>query len=79
MQIKLNSVNGGFRTSNAKTTAKTSNPAINLLPQKSQDDDDDDDWDDDQTTTRRSTSNKMNKDIDKAVKESQSRSCRVDD
>ena len=64
VQIRLNSVNGGL-TIKRKHDGKTVNPATNLLPQKS--DDDDFDFDDDALVN----TNQINKEVAKAVKNSQ--------
>ncbi|MFZ1700691.1 MAG: DUF4097 family beta strand repeat-containing protein [Pyrinomonadaceae bacterium] len=69
IQIKLNSVNGGLAI-NRKNDGKSLSPATNLLPQKTQDDDD---WgsDNDGKTYSAAKVTKMNRDIEKAVNESQ--------
>lgn len=64
VQIKLESVNGTLSVSR-KNDGKTLSPSVNLLTTKSKDDDD---WDNDEMSTNTA---KMNKDIAKAVKESQ--------
>lgn len=66
VQIRLNSVNGGLAIGR-KQDGKSTSPATNLLPQKGADDDED--WDDD--TSRDVDTHKLNKEIAKAVKESQ--------
>ena len=56
-----------------KNDGKNVNPATNLLPQKSKDSDDED-WDDDADDSDSESmvnTNRMNKDINKAVKISQ--------
>ena len=65
VQIKLESVNGPL-TVQRKNDGKSVNPATNLLPQKSKDDEED--WDND--TSWNPKSEKLNKDIAKAVKDS---------
>jgi DUF4097 and DUF4098 domain-containing protein YvlB len=70
VQIRLNSVNGGLSIKR-KNDGRNVNPAVNLLPQKSEDDedwDDDDDNDSDDDSSRAARA-KMNKDIAKATKE----------
>lgn len=64
VQIRLESVNGTLNVSR-KNDGKTLSPAVNLLTSKS----DGDDWDD--YKERASNNDKLNKDIAKAVKESQ--------
>lgn len=66
VQIRLNSVNGGLAIGR-KQDGKSTSPATNLLPQKGADDDED--WDDD--TSKVVDTHKLNKEISKAVKESQ--------
>lgn len=66
VQIKLESVNGPLSVSR-KNDGKSVNPATNLLPQKGKDDDDED-WDN--NVSWNSKSDKVNKEIAKAVKES---------
>ena len=68
VQISLESVNGGLNI-RRKQDGKSVNPAVNLLPAKSQSEDDDEDWDNDNDGAV--NVNKMNKDINKAVKKSQ--------
>ncbi len=63
-QIRLESVNGPL-TVQRKSDGKPVNPATNLLPQKSKDDESD--WEND--TSWNSKTDKVNKDIAKAVKE----------
>ncbi|MFM9903351.1 MAG: DUF4097 family beta strand repeat-containing protein [Pyrinomonadaceae bacterium] len=70
VRIKLDSVNGALSISR-KNDGKALSPAVNLLPQKEKDDDS---WDNDQDDEGgKQTANyvKMNKDIEKAVKEGQ--------
>jgi DUF4097 and DUF4098 domain-containing protein YvlB len=71
VQIRLNSVNGGLNIKR-KNDGKNVNPATNLLPQKSKEDDEDD-WnsDDDGDSDSSVNVSKMNKDINKSVRESQ--------
>jgi DUF4097 and DUF4098 domain-containing protein YvlB len=64
VQIKLESVNGAL-TISRKNDGRTLSPATDLLPQKGNDDDDD--WDDDSGSRG---VDKMNKEIDRSVKES---------
>ncbi len=66
VQIRLNSVNGALAIGR-KNDGKNTSPATNLLPQKGAEDDED--WDDD--TSGVVDSHKMNKEIAKAVKQSQ--------
>jgi tRNA threonylcarbamoyladenosine modification (KEOPS) complex Pcc1 subunit len=67
VQIKLESVNGPLSVTR-KNDGKSTNPATNLLKQKSKDDDDDEDWDDDdEAASIKST--KINKEIAKAMKD----------
>ena len=72
VQIRLNSVNGGLNI-RRKQDGKSLNPAVNLLPAKSQDDEDwDDDSDNDNDNDNPNVNvNKMNKEINKTVKKSQ--------
>src|SRR5215213_5279652 len=75
VQIKLNSVNGGLNIKR-KSDGKNVNPAVNLLPAKSQNDDDDDDNDVDNDNDNDNDNgavnvNKMNKEIKKSVKNAQ--------
>lgn len=73
VQIRLNSVNGGLSIKR-KNDGKNTNPATNLLPQKSEDDedwDDDDDDSDDDSDSSRATRAKLNKDVAKAAKEAE--------
>jgi hypothetical protein len=71
VQIRLNSVNGGL-TIKRKNDGKNTNPAVNLLPQKSEDDEDwDDDDDDSDDDSMRSSSAKVNKEVAKAAKDAQ--------
>ncbi|MGB7207427.1 MAG: DUF4097 family beta strand repeat-containing protein [Pyrinomonadaceae bacterium] len=65
VQIKLESVNGPLSVTR-KNDGKSTNPATNLLPQKSKDDDED--WDDDDEASSFKSA-KINKDIAKAVKD----------
>ena len=65
IQIKLESVNGPLSVTR-KNDGKATNPATNLLPQKSKDDDNED-WDSDNDTSFKSA--KMNKEIAKAMKD----------
>jgi Putative adhesin len=65
VQIKLESVNGPLSVTR-KNDGKSTNPATNLLPQKSKDDDDD--WDDDDEASSIKSA-KINKDIAKAMKD----------
>jgi DUF4097 and DUF4098 domain-containing protein YvlB len=75
VQIRLNSVNGGLNIKR-KNDGKSVNPSTNLLPQKSKEDDEedwdsDDDNDNDNDSKSLINSEKMNKDISKAMKNSQ--------
>jgi hypothetical protein len=74
VQIRLNSVNGGLSIKR-KNDGKNTNPATNLLPQKSEDDedwDDDDDEDNDSDDdSMRSKSAKVNRDTAKAMKDAE--------
>ena len=65
VQIKLESVNGPLSVTR-KNDGKSTNPATNLLPQKSKDDDED--WDDDDEASSFKSA-KINKDIAKAMKD----------
>ena len=65
VQIRLESVNGPLSVGR-KNDGKSTNPATNLLPQKSKDDDDD--WDSDNEGAAVFKSSKVNKEIEKAVK-----------
>lgn len=64
VQVRLESVNGSL-TVQRKNDGKSPNPATDLLPQKSKDDDED--WDNE--TSWSPKSQKINKEIAKAVKE----------
>ena len=64
VQIRLDSVNGQLSVGR-KNDGKSTNPATNLLPQKSKDDEDD--WDNDGATVFKSS--KVNKEIAKAIKD----------
>ena len=64
VQIRLNSVNGGLNIKR-KSDGKNVNPATNLLPQKAADED----WEDDKDSPL--NTDRMNREIDKAVKDSQ--------
>ena len=66
--IKLNSVNGGLSVLR-KNDGRNQNPAVNLLPQKSQDDEDLDDDDDDKDSMIQT--DKMNRDIARSMKQAQ--------
>ncbi len=66
VQIKLESVNGNLSVGR-KNDGKSTNPATNLLPQKSKDDDDNN-WDNDGEMTSFKSS-KINKDVAKAIKD----------
>lgn len=66
VQIKLNSVNGGLNIKR-KNDGKNVNPAVNLLPAKSQNDNDN--WENDNDGAV--NIDKMNKEIKKTVKKSQ--------
>lgn len=72
VQIRLNSVNGALSVKR-KADGKNVNPAVNLLPQKSEDDedwdDDDDDSDMDEEVSRAMENSQ--KDMAKAMKEAQ--------
>lgn len=69
-QVKLESVNGELSIARKKD-GRSLSPAVDLLPQKSNDDDDDDDWDDDHDSdTSRNVNidtDKMNKHIQKEI------------
>ncbi len=70
VQVRLNSVNGGLSIKR-KNDGKNANPAVNLLPQKSEDSED---WEDDSDSDREATGvdrAKINKDVAKAMKEAQ--------
>ncbi|MBC7898786.1 MAG: DUF4097 family beta strand repeat protein [Saprospiraceae bacterium] len=67
VQIKLDSVNGGLSV-NRKNDGKSANPAVNLLKQKSKDDEDWDDSDDQGSTVNLP---RINKEIGRAVKDSE--------
>ena len=67
VRIKLDSVNGALAIGR-KNDGKTLSPATNLLPQKEKDDED---WDKSDHEISTLKSGKINKDIEKAVKESQ--------
>lgn len=64
--IKLNSVNGGLSIIR-KNDGRNQSPAVNLLPQKSQDDNED--WDDDDDDSMIQTE-RMNRDIERSIKQS---------
>lgn len=66
VQIRLESVNGPLTVSR-KNDGKSVNPAVNLLPQKGKDDDED--WDNE--TSQNRNSEKINKQIEKSIRESQ--------
>ena len=68
VQIRLNSVNGGL-TIRRKNDGRNPNRAVDLLPQKSSDDLDGNDDDDDDSSVI--NTKKLNKNIDKSLKESQ--------
>lgn len=70
VQIRLNSVNGGLNIKR-KQDGKSVNPATNLLPAKSQDSDEDWDNDNDNDNDTSVNVNKVNKEIKKSVKKSQ--------
>jgi DUF4097 and DUF4098 domain-containing protein YvlB len=69
VQIKLNSVNGPL-TIKRRNDGKNVNPAVNLLPQKSEDDKD---WDDDDDSDEESLKalEKSQKEIDKSIKQAE--------
>lgn len=67
-EIKLNSVNGGLSIIR-KNDGRNQNPAVNLLPQKSQNDDDD--WDDDDDDDSMIQTERMNRDIERTMKRAQ--------
>lgn len=70
VQIKLNSVNGGLNIKR-KNDGRNLNPAVNMLPQKSEDDEDwDDDADSADTESLKAISNSQ-KIIAKSVKEAE--------
>ncbi len=66
VQIRLESVNGQLSVGR-KNDGKSTNPATDLLPQKSKDDDDD--WDNDGEGPTAFNSSKVNKEIAKAMKD----------
>lgn len=68
VQIKLSSVNGGLSIAR-KNDGKNPSQPTNLLNEKNKSDDED--WDDDAFNAPQINSEKMNKDIAKAVKDSQ--------
>jgi DUF4097 and DUF4098 domain-containing protein YvlB len=72
VHIKLNSVNGGL-TIGRKNDGKSPNPATNMLPQKGKDDNDWDDDTDEDTASAVSVA-KANRDVARAVHESQRKS-----
>ena len=65
VQVRLESVNGPLTVSR-KNDGKSPNPAVNLLPQKAKDDDD---WDNEMSQNR--NSDKLNKQIERSIKDSQ--------
>ena len=65
VQVRLESVNGPLTVSR-KNDGKPPNPAVNLLPQKAKDDDD---WDNEMSQSR--NSDKLNKQIERSIKDSQ--------
>jgi|CXWL01.1.fsa_nt_gi DUF4097 and DUF4098 domain-containing protein YvlB len=74
VQIRLDSVNGNLSVAR-KADGKTLSPAVNLLPQKEKGDDN---WDkDDDNDNESMRSSKLDKDIAKAVKESQKASTKA--
>jgi hypothetical protein len=70
VQIRLNSVNGALNI-HRKQDGKSVNPAVNLLPAKSQDDEDWDNDDSDNDDDDNVNVSKMNKEVNKSVKKSQ--------
>lgn len=74
VRIKMDSVNGALAISH-KNDGKSFSPATNLLPQKEKDDED---WDtNDDKSKDKEKSAKINKDIDRAVRDSQRESVRA--
>ncbi len=72
VQIRLNSVNGGLNIKR-KQDGKSVNPAVNLLPPKSQKDDNDNDFDNDNDNDNDSSVNidKVNQEIKRSVQDAQ--------
>jgi len=72
-RIKLDSVNGGL-TIRRKSDGKTQNPVVNLLPNKEKDDED---WDTAKDVEKAASYLKMDKDIQKAVKDAEKESAKA--
>lgn len=74
-RIKLDSVNGGL-TIRRKSDGKTPNPVVNLLPNKEKDDAD---WDSDkeEDVAKAASYLKMDKDVQKAVKDAEKESAKA--
>ena len=73
VRIKLDSVNGALSIGR-KNDGKPLSPATNLLPQKEKDDED---WDNDDEDGNNIKSAKINKDVEKALKDSQKESAKA--
>ena len=76
VRIKLDSVNGALAIERKKD-GKTPGPAVNLLPQKEKDDEDWDNEDNIDKDKSAAKSMKIDKDVEKAVRDSQKESARA--